>query len=130
MTIYFRQLQPFLRVLLVSFAIIGSYCLLSGLGTNLGLAYVNFHLPFINRIRQAGRHLVLFVIGVSFLSGFGYSLLAQNLEQYRERRNARLILQAILVLIFAGIILWELFQYRYGPSRIGFSMLALAPILF
>ena len=49
--------------------------LLSGFGTNLGLAYLNFHVPFINRIREAGRYLVLFVIGVSFLSGFGYSLL-------------------------------------------------------
>ncbi len=128
--IYFRRLDSFPRMLVVAFGAIALYGLLSGFGTNLGLAYVNFHLPLVNRIRQAGRHLVLFVIGVSFLSGFGYSLLAQNLEQYRERRNARLILQAILVLIFAGIILWELFQYRYGPSRIGFSMLALAPILF
>ena len=85
--IYFRQLKPFLRMLLLSFAIIGSYGLLSGLGTNLGMAYVNFHLPFINHIREAGRHLVLLVIGVSFLSGLGYSLLAQRLKQYKEERG-------------------------------------------
>ena len=48
------------------------------------MAYVNFHLPFINHIREAGRHLVLLVIGVSFLSGLGYSLLAQRLKQYKE----------------------------------------------
>ncbi len=129
--IYFRRLDPFLRMLVLAFGVIALYGLLSGFGTNLGLAYVNFHLPLVNRIRQAGRHLVLFVIGVSFLSGFGYNLLAQNLEQYKERRNARLlILPAISVLIFAGIILWELFQNGYGRSRTQFWMLALAPILF
>jgi hypothetical protein len=129
--IYFRQLQPFLRMLLLSFAIIGSYGLLSGLGTNLGLAYVNFHLPFINRIREAGRHLVLFVIGVSFLSGLGYSLLAQRLEQYKQRGNvSSLIAPAVLGLAFAGIILWELLQNAQGGSRTGFWMLALAPIMF
>jgi hypothetical protein len=130
--VYFRQLDPFLRMLVVAFGIIGLYGLLSGFGTNLGLAYVNFHLPFINRIREAGRHLVLFVIGVSFLSGLGYSLLARSFERYKEHRNPRpLIPAAVLILIFAGIILWELFK-NAGPLRTlaGFWMLALAPILF
>jgi hypothetical protein len=94
---------------------------------------VNFHLPFVNRIREAGRHLVLFVIGVSFLSGFGYSLLARSLEQYEGRRNAsRLILPGALVLIFAGVILWDLFHKGKGEEQIqrGFWILALTPILF
>jgi hypothetical protein len=129
--IYFRQLQPFLRMLLLSFAIIGSYGLLSGLGANLGMAYVNFHLPFINRIREAGRHLVLFVIGVSFLSGLGYSLLGQRLKQYKQRGNiSSLIAPAVLAVAFAGIIVWELLQNARGGSRTGFWMLALGPIMF
>ena len=130
--IYFRQLQPFLRMLLLSFAIIGSYGLLSGLGTNLGMAYVNFHLPFINHIREAGRHLVLLVIGVSFLSGLGYSLLAQRLKQYKEERGniSSLITPAVLAVAFAGIIVWELLLNARGGSRTGFWMLALAPIMF
>jgi len=129
--IYFRRLDPILRMLAVAFGVISLYGLLSGFGTNLGLAYVNFHLPFVNRIREAGRHLVLFVIGVSFLSGLGYSLLARSLEQYKERRNARpLILPGVLVLIFAGIILWELFHKDNGRMQTGFWILALAPILF
>jgi hypothetical protein len=136
--IYFRRLDPFRRMLVVAFGIIGLYGLLSGFGTNLGFAYVNFHLPFINLIREAARHLVLFVIGVSFLSGVGYSLAARSLEQYKQGRNARpLILSAMLMLIFAGIILWELLLNR--PIEItaetiglqtGFWILALAPILF
>ena len=55
---------------------------------------MNFHLPFINRIREAGRHLVLFVIGVSFLSGLGYCLLAQSLEECKERGNVRPLIAA------------------------------------
>jgi len=40
-------LDSFLRVLGVAFVIISLYGLLSGFGTNLGFAYVNFPLPFI-----------------------------------------------------------------------------------
>jgi hypothetical protein len=68
--IYFRRLDGFLRMLVVGFGVIGLYGLLSGFGTNLGLAYLNFHLPLVNRIREAGRHLVLFVIGAFFLAGW------------------------------------------------------------
>jgi hypothetical protein len=129
--IYLRRLDSFLRMLVVAFGVIGLYGLLSGFGTNLGLAYVNFHLPLINRIREAGRHLILFVIGVSFLSGLGYSLLARNFQRYKQTHQVRpLILPAILLLIFSGIILWELCQYgyRFWPAR--FLIVCLAPILF
>ena len=129
--IYFRRLDGFLRMLVVAFGVIGLYGLLSGFGNNLGMAYVNFHLPFINRIREGGRHLVLFVIGVSFLSGLGYSLLARRLEEYKERRDPRsLIPGAVLLLIFLGIILWELFQNGEDRVQTGFWILALAPMLF
>jgi hypothetical protein len=128
--IYFRRLDPFLRMLAVAFGVVCVYGLLSGFGTNLGLAYVNFHLPFMNRIREAGRHLVLFVISVSFLSGLGYSLLAQRLEQYKQTQNARwLITPTALLLIFVGIILWELFQTNRGEMHAGW-ILTLALILF
>ncbi len=129
--IYFRRLDRFLRMLTVAFGVISLYGLLSAFGTNLGLAYLNFHLPFVNRIREAGRHLVLFVIGASFLSGLGYSLLARSLERYKERRNTRpLIPPGVLALIFAGIILWEFFHKGEGRMQTGFWILALAPILF
>ena len=105
-------------MLAVAFGVICLYGLLSGFGTNLGLAYVNFHLPLINKIREAGRHLVLFVIGVSFLSGLGYSLLAQRLEQCKQRgKISSLIAPAVLGLAFAGIIAWELLQNAQGGSR-------------
>jgi hypothetical protein len=127
---YFRRLDSFLRMVVLAFGVIALYGLLSGFGSNLGFAYVNFHLPFINRIREAGRHLVLFVIGVSFLSGLGYSLLAQTFRDHKQCPHVRvLILPATLLLIFAGTILWELFQndQSWMPTR--FWILALTPLL-
>jgi hypothetical protein len=129
--IYFRRLDPFLRTVVLAFGVIGLYGLLSAFGTNLGFAYVNFHLPFINRIREAGRHLVLFVICVSFLGGLGYSLLAQNLRQYKQGHCVHLlILPATLALIFTGVILWELLENGATRALTGFWILALAPGLF
>jgi Bacterial membrane protein YfhO len=134
--VHFRRLNAFLRMLVVAFGAISMYGLLSAFGTNFGFAYVNFHLPFINLIREAARHLVLFVIGVSFLSGVGYSLAAQAIEQYKDGRNARpLILSAMLMLIFVGIIVRELLnrpvgtRIETGGFQTGFWILASTPIL-
>jgi hypothetical protein len=135
--LYFRQLDSFFRMLVVAFGIICVYGLLSGFGTNLGLAYVNFHLPGINLIREVGRHLVLFVICVSFLSGIGYSLLAVSLKEYKENHNSRqLIAPALLMAAFLGVILWEVFRPHltereyFLRSSASFWMPAAAPILF
>src|SRR4029453_5129144 len=79
----------------------------------------------------AGRHLVLFVIGISFLSGIGYSFLGECLAQYKQRLNARLVaVLATLARIFTGIILWELLENGAGRTLTGFWILALAPVVF
>jgi hypothetical protein len=118
-------------MLVLAFGAIALYGLLSGFGTNLGLAYLNFHVPLVNRIREGGRYLVLFVIGVSFLSGFGYALLPRIWEQYKNSRNLHLlIVPALMAFAMTGIILWELAQ-MHPPQRLtGCWMLALAPLLF
>ena len=129
--IYFRSLDPFLRTLAAALGILSLYGLLSGFGTHLGLSYVNFHLPFVNRIREPGRHLVLFVVSVSFLSGLGYGLLTQISKRYKQSPGASLfLLPAILGLGFAGVTIWELFHASYRALPTGFWMLALAPIVF
>jgi hypothetical protein len=129
--IYFRRLDAFTRTLAIAFAVLALYGLLSSFGTNLGLAYINFHLPFINRIREAGRHLILFIIGVSFLSGLGFSLLSQSFKRYEHSHEVRaLILPAILALIFAGIILWELWDFGYSRLPTRFWIVGLAPLVF
>jgi hypothetical protein len=135
--IYFRRLDRFGRVLAVAFGVISLYGLLSGFGTNLGLAYVNFHLPLVNRIREAGRHLILFVIGASFLSGLGYSLLARNVTQYNKSRKLRqLIVPALLLAAFAMVVFWEFVPKKFIDPELflrgsgGPWVIASAPFLF
>ena len=116
---------------MIAFGALALYGILSGFGTNLGLAYLNFHVPFINRIREAGRHLILFVIGVSFLSGLGFSLLVQSLENYKNHLNLRLLVTpAICFVVFDAVITWELVQDSQHRGANAFWILALAPILF
>jgi hypothetical protein len=124
--IHFRRGNAFRRMLVAAFGAITMYGLLSAFGTNLGLAYVNFHLPFVNLIREAERHLIVFVIGVSFLSGVGYSLPARGLEHFTKQTGnfRQLIVPAALVIMFVGILLWELL-----PKDRGWTLMV-APILF
>lgn len=65
-----------LPVLLISL-----YALLSSTGNHLGLAKLNYHLPLINKIREPGRHLFLYVMGVSILAAFGFAYLIEALEE-------------------------------------------------
>jgi hypothetical protein len=73
----------------------------------------------------------LFVIGISFLSGFGYSLVPRIWEQYKQSRNLRLLIAPALMAIgMAGIILWEFAHMPHGQLSQGLWMLAIAPLLF
>ena len=105
--IYFRRLAQVPRVLVLAFGAIALYGLLSGFGTNLGLAYLNFHVPFINRIRESGRYLVLFVIGVSFLAAASVIAFCGKFgSSKRNSRNLRLLIApALMAIAMAGIIL-------------------------
>jgi hypothetical protein len=109
--IFFRRLDSMERFLVAVIGSIGLYALLSACGTNLGFAYLNYHLPLINQLREAGRHLVLFVIVIVFLAGFGFDqvgkLLAEGgaIRQLRWRAGLP-ICAAVLVAI--GAVSWEL----------------------
>lgn len=108
--LFFRQLDSLGRFLVTTVGAIGLYALLSALGTHSGLAYLNFHLPLINKIREAGRHLVLFVIAVSFLSGVGFDQLGRNWRQIDlGSRNSAVNSSVIvsLLVIFVAIVAWE-----------------------
>jgi hypothetical protein len=135
--IYFRLLNPFNRMLVAVFSVIALYGLLSAFGTNLGFAYLNFHLPLINLIREAGRHLVLFVIGVSFLSGIGYDLLSIIFREYKRDHKARqLVIPVMLLTGFVTVIFWAMFHnglteaWQFFQSQGTLWILALAPLLF
>jgi hypothetical protein len=52
--------------------LLGLYCLFSFTGSQLGFAYINYHLPLWNKIREPDRHLILFVLSFSTLCAFGF----------------------------------------------------------
>ncbi len=58
--------------IVVPLAVVAVYALLSSAGDNLGLAYVNYALPFLNRIREPSRFLVLFAFAISVLAAIGF----------------------------------------------------------
>jgi ABC-type polysaccharide/polyol phosphate export permease len=59
------------RVAVMAFASLATYGLLSFYGTHCGLAYLNYMIPLVNKIREPSRHLVLFVSGASVLAALG-----------------------------------------------------------
>jgi lipopolysaccharide transport system permease protein len=54
-----------------AFAAVAAYGLLSSYGTHCGLAYVNYMIPLVNKIREPSHHLILFVTGATVLAAFG-----------------------------------------------------------
>lgn len=73
--VFYRRGDALTRFLLLAFGAIAFYFLLAGFGTHFGLAYVHFHLPLLNRIREAGRYLAVFTILTAFLAGLGLQVI-------------------------------------------------------
>ena len=71
----YRRGDAFARFLLLTFGAIAVYFLLAGFGTHFGIAYLHFHIPLINRIREAGRYLSVFTMLAAFLAGLGLQVI-------------------------------------------------------
>ena len=71
----YRRGDVFDRFLLLTFGAIAVYFLLAGFGTHIGLAYLHFHIPLLNRIREAGRYLSVFTMLAAFLTGLGLQVI-------------------------------------------------------
>ena len=71
----YQRSDSFGRFLLLTSAVLALYFLLAGFGTHFGIAYLHFHVPLLNRIREAGRYLVIFTTLVVLLCGIGFQML-------------------------------------------------------
>jgi hypothetical protein len=71
----YQRSDSFGRFLLLTSAALALYFLAAGFGTHFGIAYLHFHVPLLNRIREAGRYLVIFTTLVVLLSGIGFQIL-------------------------------------------------------
>jgi hypothetical protein len=67
----YRRAGAIERFLILTFGLMASYFLIAGFGTHFGLAYVHFHIPLLNLIREATRHLVIFTTFVALLAALG-----------------------------------------------------------
>jgi hypothetical protein len=82
--------------------ILALYTALSSAGSNTGLAYVNYLLPFWNKIREPGRHLVVCALATCALAGFGFEHLIDWIKGSCKsywRRHAWLFGLFLLVLL-------------------------------
>ncbi len=55
----------------IAMAVLAVYALASSTGSNLGLAYVNYYLPLINKIREPSRFLLIFQLAIGILAALG-----------------------------------------------------------
>jgi hypothetical protein len=69
--IAYRRAGAIERFLILTFGLMAFYFLIAGFGTHFGLAYVHFHIPLLNLIREATRHLVIFTTFVALLAALG-----------------------------------------------------------
>jgi hypothetical protein len=67
------------RGVVLPLSVLALYTLLSASGSHLGFAQLNYQLPFINQIREPGRHLVVFVLCGGLLAGIGFDALRTHL---------------------------------------------------
>jgi len=86
--------------------LIALYGLLSATGSHLGLAQLNYHLPLINKLREPGRHLILFVFGASTLAAFGFAYLIETFKG--DYRVLVKIKHLIVIVIFLGLLITTL----------------------
>jgi hypothetical protein len=65
-------------------AVLTIYALLSGMGSHLGLAQINYHLPFLNMVREPPRHMVVFMLGGAALAAIGFDYVTDAIRGGRK----------------------------------------------
>lgn len=91
-------------------AMIAVYALASSAGSNLGLAYVNYFLPLVNKIREPSRFLILFQLATGILAALGIDELRRLVVNKQISRNLRR--QAVLVVCIVLVTLICAFGLR------------------
>jgi hypothetical protein len=62
------------------FIFLAGYSLLSAAGANLGFAYVNYRIPFINMIREPSKFLFFFILAACVLAAIGFEHLRSRIS--------------------------------------------------
>lgn len=85
---------------------IALYSLASSAGSNLGLAYVNYVIPIVNKIREPSRFLFLFQLAIGILAALGIDELRrmvvnEQLSSMLRRQAALVVAIALATVVFA-----------------------------
>jgi hypothetical protein len=90
--------------LVAALTFIAVYSLISSTGSNLGLAYLNYIIPMLNKIREPSRFLVLFQFAVGVLAALGIDELRKTVSHTDDRANAKRQLVALSVTTVVAVI--------------------------
>jgi hypothetical protein len=91
--------------LIIGLWVLGLWGLLSAFGSHFGLAYINYHIPFVNLMREPSRHLFVFAFCGSILSGLGLDYLLRNISESPAFFLKRYNIACILFLTLAVVLL-------------------------
>ena len=90
--------------IVIALSFIAVYSIISSTGSNLGLAYVNYLIPILNKIREPSRFLVLFQFAVGALAALGIDELRKTVSRTEDRANAKRQLMALAVTAVIAVI--------------------------
>jgi hypothetical protein len=78
--------------LVKSLLFLAIYSLISSTGSNLGLAYFNYFIPLLDKIREPSRFLILFILPVSVLAAFGIDEMSALFRTHENKKRTRQLL--------------------------------------
>jgi hypothetical protein len=85
-------------------AVLAIYFLWASFGSNLGLAYIHYHIPLLNKIREPSRYLVLFVIMSCLLAAIGYSHLSSLSRSILDNKRGRLAAACVVIFVLVCLL--------------------------
>jgi hypothetical protein len=105
-------------------AFIAVYSLISSTGSNLGLAYLNYIVPMLNKIREPSRFLVLFQLAVGVLAALGIDELRKLvLSKVTENDAKRQLIALVIIVVVATVSLFVV------PKQLGSYLLPIISLL-
>lgn len=111
--------------LVQALTIVGLYSILAAAGTNSGLAYLNYHLPILNKIREPSRFLVLFQFSIAVLAAVGLDEVRAAIVNDEGRRR-KIFFMLVASLAVAALVAFLLRHDIVSRLRPWVSMAALA----
>ena len=105
--------------IVVALAFIALYSIISSAGSNLGLAYLNYIIPAVNKIREPSRFLILFQLAISILAALGIDELCKKVFREDAHINSRRQFIALwitfIIAIFILIVLRDRIVSNISP---------------